>query len=384
MTQTGEKIRKQTTTVKGRQYVRYVVDYGLNGDGKRVRRTFKSIEDAEADLKKQNKLQARIGRKARRLKDRDLEDAATALEMLKGRASLITAVDFYINHTTPPGGKRTVDALLAEYLKTKRDAGRREPTIVDIKHRIGKLAEDYGNTPVHEITTEDLEKWLNTRNYRNGTRANFKRLFTGFFNYALKRKLVNHNPAVAIEKPSIDETIPEIFTPDEAQKLLHSVQETHPGMTPYFALGLFAGIRPAELRKLDWKNIDLAAKRIKIIPETAKKRRQRYIDISDNLLAWLSAYGKPDGLVYYSRRAFAKAREDSGVRWSHDIMRHSYGSYHLGEYEDGAKTALQMGHQNTLVLFNHYRELVTREDAHAFWSITPKTKENVVQFTKAG
>ncbi len=45
-------------------------------------------------------------------------------------------------------------------------------------------------------------------------------------------------------------------------------------------------------------------------------------------------------------------------------MRHTFGSMYLAMHEDGAKTALQMGHTSQAVLFfEHYRNLVTREDA---------------------
>ena len=62
-------------------------------------------------------------------------------------------------------------------------------------------------------------------------------------------------------------------------------------------------------------------------------------------------------------------------------MRHSFGSYYLALHEDAPRTALQMGHTRTDVLFNHYRDLVSREDAAAFWSIVPRSGSKVIQFS---
>ena len=59
-------------------------------------------------------------------------------------------------------------------------------------------------------------------------------------------------------------------------------------------------------------------------------------------------------------------------------MRHSYGSYHLGMHEDAARTSFQMGHTTQGILFEHYRNLVTKEDAEAFWSIVPATTGNII------
>ena len=69
------------------------------------------------------------------------------------------------------------------------------------------------------------------------------------------------------------------------------------------------------------------------------------------------------------------------MTWANDIMRHSYGSYHLAKHQDAAMTALQMGHIRTDILFNHYRELVSREDADAYWKIRPSGKRGVLRLT---
>jgi integrase len=57
--------------------------------------------------------------------------------------------------------------------------------------------------------------------------------------------------------------------------------------------------------------------------------------------------------------------------WPKNCLRHSFASYHLAMHESADKTALQMGHRSTTMLFEHYRELVTRSDAERFWGILP-------------
>ena len=66
MAQTERTIREQTTTVNGKQYPRFVVDYGRDADGKGVRRTFSTREGAEADIKKRTALLDAMGRQAKR------------------------------------------------------------------------------------------------------------------------------------------------------------------------------------------------------------------------------------------------------------------------------------------------------------------------------
>ena len=114
----------------------------------------------------------------------------------------------------------------------------------------------------------------------------------------------------------------------------------------------------------------------------AKKCRQRLVDISENLLAWLTPYRRDSGRLHYSRNGFEKVRRKAeDVTWANDIMRHSYGSYHLAKHQDAARTALQMGHIRTDILFNHYRELVNRQDADAYWGIKPSRKQGALKLT---
>lgn len=55
--------------------------------------------------------------------------------------------------------------------------------------------------------------------------------------------------------------------------------------------------------------------------------------------------------------------------WPANCLRHGFVSYHLALYNDAARTELQAGHDRA-VMFRNYRELVTREAAEEFWSVS--------------
>lgn len=48
----GYAIRRQKTTVKGHEYERHVVDFGIDRNGKRVRRTFTTDAKARETIRK--------------------------------------------------------------------------------------------------------------------------------------------------------------------------------------------------------------------------------------------------------------------------------------------------------------------------------------------
>ena len=60
----------------------------------------------------------------------------------------------------------------------------------------------------------------------------------------------------------------------------------------------------------------------------------------------------------------------SKVAWEHNVTRHSFVSYHLAEFQNAGKTALESGHSEAM-LFKHYRALVTPTAAAEFWAIRP-------------
>ncbi|MEI8120788.1 MAG: tyrosine-type recombinase/integrase [bacterium] len=380
------KIRQETVIVKGHDYKRWVVDLGVTQAGKRERKTFASEAKAQKFIRQHRKDQARwagrqvvlerkIGEDADRLSNDHLRDAIVALEILHGGATLTEAAKFFAEHTVLPGNKRTVAELATDFVQTKIAAGRRPDSIRDMRARLGMLTRDFQDTPVNEITALDLERWLDARSAKGVHRLNFRQVFQNFFNFGIKRGVCRINPATAIEKPSIDEKIPSILTTAAAEKLMLTAHNKSPEMVPYFAIAIFAGIRPTELRKLDWSCVDLNARRIRVVPETAKKRRMRYVDISENLVAWLSPHKQEEGLISSSRKYFDYVKKEAGIDWEPDILRHSFGSYHLARHDNAALTSLQMGHMRTDVLFNHYRDLVTRQDADKFWGILPPKQQ---------
>jgi hypothetical protein len=55
-----------------------------------------------------------------------------------------------------------------------------------------------------------------------------------------------------------------------------------------------------------------------------------------------------------------------------------FGSYHLAHFKNAASTALELGHTDSRITFDHYRELVKPKDADRYWNITPATTEKIV------
>ena len=92
-------------------------------------------------------------------------------------------------------------------------------------------------------------------------------------------------------------------------------------MVPYLALGIIVGVRSEELMRLGSEDITTHGITING-HKKAKTRQRRLITISENLKGWLSLGGDPPPKS--RRRRLEALRQDSGVPWKHDIIRHSF------------------------------------------------------------
>jgi integrase len=71
-------------------------------------------------------------------------------------------------------------------------------------------------------------------------------------------------------------------------------------------------------------------------------------------------------------------------KWPHNVLRHSFASYHLAKHQDAPRLALDMGHVSPHMIFSNYREIVTPEEAERYWQIFPPAPaENVVPIGRA-
>jgi integrase len=129
----------------------------------------------------------------------------------------------------------------------------------------------------------------------------------------------------------------------------------------------------AEIKMLDWRDVDLAGGFIHVGAKISKTRARRLVPILDNLKAWLQPIAKTSGPIVGPnlRKRHEAARERAGIKeWPDNCMRHSFVSYRLAATGNAAQTALESGHDQA-VLFRHYRELVQSSAADRYFGISP-------------
>ncbi|MCX6624901.1 MAG: tyrosine-type recombinase/integrase [Acidobacteria bacterium] len=150
------------------------------------------------------------------------------------------------------------------------------------------------------------------------------------------------------------------------------------GLLPYFAIGFFAGLRSAELQRLDWSAINMTEGSIVVGAQVAKKRSRRVVEMVPVLRSWLEKIGGEEGPLLKDaefRDNLEGLKKAAGIGdWPHNGLRHSFASYHLAFFGDAMKTATILGHKDPGVIHNHYKALVQKSEAEKFWRLVPGRK----------
>jgi integrase len=197
--------------------------------------------------------------------------------------------------------------------------------------------------------------------------------------------MIDSNPITHTAKPKKHDNPPEIFTVDELRALLEAAQRTAPDVLPMLAIGAFAGLRDAEIKRLDWSEVDLARRHIEVKAAKAKTARRRIIPIQPNLSAWLRPYAAMLGHVVPEgkRGKLDRVREAAGLlKWPNNGLRHSFASYRLAAIQDAPRVSAELGHTGPGLLYSTYQELVHPEEAERYWLITPVEEGAVIPFAE--
>ncbi len=304
---------------------------------------------------------------------------------LQQRGKTITdATAHYLQHLDAIAKSCTVEALVAELLKVRKADGASARYLQDLTSRLKRFAKDFGARLVAEIKTQEVDEWLRGLAVAPVTRNNFRRVLGVMFGFATGRGYASHNAAAAAAKAKQIDSEVGILTVPQTAKLLESASAA---LVPFIAIGAFAGLRPEELTRLSWDEIDLEANLIEVKARKSKTARRRHIKIQPNLVKWLMGHAKATGQVAPTnlRKEIKIARERAGISdWPNNALRHGFASYHLAKFRDAAALALEMGHTDSDMLFAHYRQLVKPRDAARYWNIVPTAKSTkIVPFAQA-
>ncbi len=363
---------------------------GTNSKGNRF--NFKTLKEAQkkaSEIAKEFDLKGKEGMSL----DFDLRSMA-----LKGKQilepygkTIDDAVRFYADHLKREVARTTsafVSDLADKWYSYKSNPNGnkilREASIKNILDASKELKRDFGEKRLLDITQKTMQQYLDSKSVGQQRKKNIRDLFSRFFKWCIDQGYATQNPLQNI-KIVVDEKedIP-IMTVAEAERIMRVCEETVPEAMIYYAICLFAGLRPYECKRLLWENIKEEEGVINVLRGTSKTG-WREVKIEPTLKAWLSSFeGKKKGHVitqkgyrWYTEKVREKAgykihgKNPKGKEWDEDLARHTFASYWLPIHKVRPVLAEEMGNSKKMI-DKHYRQYVSVAEAKLFWGILPK------------
>lgn len=431
-------------------------------DGARKRPTFSTFQAAKEEAEV---VARRLGSQdvdVLELKSADRAAYLRALELLKpvgvgvemaaaqyaharsllGDVPLSSAVQYYVKRHPVPLEPKPVGAVVEELLAAKQADKLSERYLQYLQYlrwSLGRFARRF-QTTIGMVMGSDIDAWLRATGLSPRTRNNLRNAVQTLFNFAKARRYLPKDhaelEAVAVLKDGDGDI--EVFTPAELLEMLNVAEAR---LLPFLAVGAFAGIRHAEIQRLDWRDIRFEDGLIEIRASKAKTASRRTVPLLANLAAWLRPHRRASGSVcaprnmsfelhqlvrrvnQTRRKAWAQAHgvtaeelqsheaqvsqvsQATKVRgkqkaevppgaataklegwtpfaWKHNALRHSFISYRVAAIQNVAQVALEAGNSPQMI-FKHYRELVRPADAKAWFSIAPAKPGTIIELPPA-
>jgi integrase len=411
------KIYRREKVKNGRSYTEYVLTY--SEAGKRAMRYFADADEATTEARlavakiasgqaaalhltgteREEYLLARGETKRLGMPLlSSVREYAAALDKLAGKAGLLEAVDYFVNHFDANLPERTVEEAIAEMLTAKERDGASELYLRDLRIRLATFSGAFGKSQIRFVRHAQLNTWLRGLDLAPRTRNNFKNCVGSLFSFAKAAGYLPRDRSTEAEglvKAKVKDGEIEIFTPAEIRRILNRMT---PELLPFVAIGAFAGVRSEEIMRLDWKDIDFEQRHVLVGADKAKTASRRLVPITDNLFAWLAPYQNATGPVCRWKKTQVMAQKlaeanrktndgsgavEKGVEWKKNGLRHSFASYRLAATQNAPQVALECGN-SARMLFAHYRALATSVQAAEWFGIMPgPSSANVIQLVQS-
>lgn len=282
--------------------------------------------------------------------------------------------------------RRSVSFATAVQSLLHAKAARRKRTLTEIRGvtaRLLRAEPRLARRRVNTITPRMLGELLNIHLSSPRQREKARVILHGLFAHCMRQGWMQGrgNPAAALRFSVDPETEIAPLEWRQIRRLLRTASRAeHRACMPALGLMLWAGIRPAEVERMQWGDIDLAERVVSVRPRHSKTGGRRHVQICPALAAWLTqaapAAPPPESRVCPPnwQRRWKRLRHSSGiVPWPQDVLRHTFASYHAKHYRNFPLLQMEMGHRSAELLRTRYLNMrgLTAAHAAAFWKKLP-------------
>jgi len=227
-------------------------------DGQKIQHSLKTRDKAVANFRK-NEIENMLARGQSPFPEKNITVGQVYDEFIASRQAITQprTVQYY---------QQTLSPFISAIGRESRISGVNDKILVDFLN---------SKTKVKECTTWHVIKAVNT-----------------FLLFAVSRGYLQKNP-ITVKKPRIPKRTPEVWTPEETKRIIAAAPHQTRDM---IMLNLYLGLRPAELTRLRWDDIDLKTGVLTV--QEAKDGEFRRIGLQPEAVDILERMGPKNGVVF--------------------------------------------------------------------------------------
>lgn len=274
------------------------------------------------------------------------------------------------------GGGRGISFRAATEARLQAASHRRAATIADLRSYTQRFLgyASFAEKELDEIATIDCQTLLDEHfSCSPAVYRKAKTILQSIFSFAQRRDWCRRNPASIIITPPVTE---ERLTPLEVRQIAALIRACNDKnlrrMEPAVRLMLWCGIRPMEVRRLRWRDIDRCERCVYVEPRNSKTGGARAVPLRGGALTLLREKHRDDEMIAPRdwQRLWRRLRDRARLHpWRQDTLRHTFASMHLKHFHNIVLLQEEMGHRDCNLLRSRYLNLrnIKKETAELFF-----------------
>jgi len=396
----GITVRIRPTIKDG--ITRFVLDYYANGQRKLVWRStmaaartaanaaIDKITEGQAEVLNLKATDAYAYTRARDALagiEKGIDDVAKeyaeAYRLLKGKASVLEACRDWAKRHAIELPRITVADAVKEFKLQCVAGGKSKVRQKEISTVLTSFAAGF-NQEIHTLEPKMIADYLTALTLAERTRRNYRNVIGYFNRWLILRGYLAKATDLLDGVQKYSARLHGEITTYNAEEMRRIIAAADERILPLIVLGGFAGLRHAEIQRLDWEDIDLEEGFIEIKAHKAKTKTRRIVPIKANLKAFLLPLEKKTGKVVTIKNTSKElgitaantadeANDVKAMEWKHNALRHTYISARVAECGNVALVADEAGNSPQVIRTNYLKRM--RPAAAAEWfGIMPETK----------
>lgn len=238
---------------------------------------------------------------------------------------------------------------------------RRPSTVADLRSYMNRMLayDEFNDVALRSITSEQCMDLLrDSFGHSAHVFRKAKAVLHSIFAYGQRRGWCQYNPVKAIECPPVYEERIVPLSGRQIRALMRACQHKDlRAMLPCMQLLLWCGVRPGEVRRLRWRDIDKREKVVYIEGRISKTGGPRAVPLRGAAKELLQHNMPGDQLIAPRNwtRLWKRLRRRAGIAaWQRDVLRHTFASFHLKCFHNLSQLQEEMGHRDSNLLRTRY------------------------------